>query len=222
MSHMYDIVHEDKDIIVIHKMPGIAVQSSRISEPDIESALKKYLKEKDNSDYLGVVHRLDQPVEGLLVFAKNQKAAASLSKQVTDGDKTMEKIYRARVYGYMPDEKGELVDMLYKDTKASVSVVVSDAKDSRYKQAKKARLCYEVLSEDEKTQQLKIKLFTGRFHQIRAQLSNVGCPILGDMKYGNEYSVAYSKELGVNSIDLVAYELSFVHPATGKKLNFSL
>lgn len=222
MSHLYDIVHEDKDIIVIHKMAGVAVQSSRISEPDIESSLKKYLKDNEGSDYLGVVHRLDQPVEGLLVFAKNQKAAASLSKQVTDGDKTMEKIYRARVYGYMPDEKGELTDMLYKDSKTSMAIVIKDGRDARYKQAKKAKLSYEVMEEDEKTQILRVKLFTGRFHQIRVQLAGVGCPILGDVKYGNEYSMEYSRSLGLKNVDLVAYELSFIHPSSGKKMSFSI
>lgn len=221
-SSMYHILYEDKDIIVIHKMPGVAVQSGSISKIDIESLLKKYLKDSTGSDYLGIVHRLDQPVEGILVFAKNSLAAADLSKQVTGDNKDMEKLYKALVYGYMPEDKGQLVDMLYKDTKASMAKVITDTKSPLYKQAKKARLGYEVIKEDEKTQLLKINLETGRFHQIRCQLSNIGCPILGDLKYGNQYSIEYAKATEVSNIALTAYSLSFNHPVTKKRMSFTI
>ena len=212
------ILYEDKEIIVCHKAAGIAVQSARIGMPDMESTLKNYLVAKNpgNMPYLGVVHRLDQPVEGVLVFAKNKKAAAGLTGQITSGSVTKE--YLAVTAQKVEKVQGHLEDYLKKDGKTNTSAVVTPETDG----AKKAVLDYEVLNEvsDERTLTgkrilVRIQLGTGRHHQIRVQMTHAGMPLLGDRKYNPEDSSGLP--LGLCSCHLV-----FRHPVTGKKLEFQV
>ena len=304
------VIFEDKDIIVIHKPAGIAVQTARIGQQDVVSELKNYLAGKTfdnaagktigntlgkttdktsgkptgkptgasavNSPYLGVIHRLDQPVEGVLVFAKNPKAAAALSKQMQGGDFCKE--YMAVVCGKAPKTEENLVDYLKKD--GDKALVYNAEKPSNGKEnaaekhasdpeAKKAVLHYTLLEEkcieetsieekcvaenhvannetedratkDKATKDktakdnqvennaatylslLRVQLETGRFHQIRAQLSNAGMPILADAKYGNEISNQMARNLRVRNVALCAVRLTFTHPITGKNMEYTI
>lgn len=220
------IIYEDKDILVCYKPAGIAVQTASVGQQDMVSELKNYLATAGNSGkepYVGVVHRLDQPVSGVLVFAKHPSAAASLSAQIQDG--RAGKIYRALVYGIFErgTKEGVLEDILIKDAKTNTSrVIKSDSREAA--QGKKAKLSYQVLEEKnvEGTlySEIEILLYTGRHHQIRVQLSNAGHPILGDTKYGTPESAALSSILD-KGLKLCAYRLSFIHPDTKKEVTFT-
>ena len=222
------ILFEDDELIVCHKPAGLPVQTKKPGMPDMESELKNYLHGKGQQPIIYVIHRLDQPVEGILVFAKTKNASASLTKQVglnKDEDK-MHKIYEAVVYGKMPADNGSLTDIIAMDPVTNKSFIVKDeneikAKATKYK-PKEARLEYTVILSDEKTSTLKIRLYTGRHHQIRLQMANAGCPLLGDLKYGSEESVNYSKEKNIRNVTLKAVSLTFKHPVTNEELNFSI
>lgn len=219
MDQRIGIVYEDDALIVCHKHPGIAVQTAAPGQADMVSELKKYLAQKCGSNpYLAVVHRLDQPVEGLLVFAKTKEAAAFLSEQVQNPGDGFCKEYTAKVYGKMPQPEGELVDHLVKDARSNTSRVVSE-KD---KNGKKSVLYYEVTGETEQTQTLRIRLKTGRHHQIRVQLSHAGCPILGDTRYGTEDAKRYASEQGIRQLCLCASRLEFTHPVSKKRMKYSI
>ncbi|MCD8153697.1 MAG: RluA family pseudouridine synthase [Clostridiales bacterium] len=208
------ILYEDKEILVYRKPAGLAVQCARVGTPDLESGLRNYLalKNHENSPYIGVVHRLDQPVEGLLVFAKTSASAADLAKQMTKG--CMVKEYLAVTRGKPPKEQDVLVDYLKKDGRRNSSVSVSRGTPG----AKRAELSYHVLgvrqsSGGEEKYLLKICLKTGRHHQIRVQLSGRGMPLLGDRKYNP--AEKESVPLG-----LCAFRLTFFHPVGGEKMCF--
>lgn len=217
------ILYEDDSIIVIHKPRGLAVQSAKSYEKDVVSLLKEYLGnnrflsngQRKEEPYVGVIHRLDQPVEGIVVFAKNQNTAANLSKQV-QGD-NMNKHYTAIVEGKPEGSKEtELRNLIYKDSKAGKAVIVNENCDpSNLKSAKEAILKYNVLEyrKQEDVAVVEVKLITGRFHQIRAQFSSMGHPVVGDKKYG-------SSKAFPGGIALTADKLTFVHPKTGKKTEF--
>lgn len=230
------IIYEDNDIIVIQKPAGIAVQTAQVGRIDVVSELKNYM---GKNPYLGVIHRLDQPVEGLLVFAKNPKAAANLSAQLTKEDFCKE--YLAVVCGKPAENSGELVDYLVKDGAVArvcenVSGEVQSAgQNSRQDNGKTAggakadvsklaTLHYERKETKEiageEISLLKIRLETGRFHQIRVQMSHAGYPILGDTKYGSEKSRQVSTEAGVRNVALCAYRLCFKHPVQKKVLEY--
>lgn len=218
------IMHEDEDILIIHKPSGIATQTDRMGQADVVSELKNYLAKNGKDTYIGVIHRLDQPVEGLLVFAKNKKAAAQLSKQITDG--TLKKYYFALVYGLPCQEDGEFVDELVK-CPGNVSAVKETIQDTKLReQAKKARLqyhcCYTKDYQDKKYSLVEIELFTGRHHQIRVQMSYHQLPLLGDNKYGSIESQTLSQEFGIAKTALLAYRLVLKHPRTGKMVEFEL
>lgn len=214
------ILHEDNDIIVCHKPAGIATQTARVGQADMVSEIANYLAAKKDgggkSPYVGVVHRLDQPVEGILVFAKNKQAAADLSRQAAGEE--MKKEYLALVCGRGTQRSGELTDYLWKDGKTNTSRVVP----MEVKGAKEARLSYEVVWEKPPEALVKICLHTGRHHQIRVQMANAGMPLLGDHKYADEEALALSKELGIRETALCAYRLSFTHPKTGKRMRFEI
>lgn len=221
-----EMIYEDEHILVCHKPAGIAVQTASSFQQDMVSELKNYLAEGgDKNPYIGVIHRLDQPVSGVLVFAKNQTAAASLSAQVQKGG--MEKIYQLLVYGSFPEgsKEGILEDILYKDGKTNTSrIVKSDSKEAKL--GKKAKLAYKVL-EEYKTEKgiysrLEVKLFTGRHHQIRVQMAGSSHPILGDTKYGNEDSLDLDKALESKGLKLCACRLTLKHPGSGKVMNFKV
>lgn len=203
-----DIIYEDGDILVCHKPAGVATQTKRLGQQDMESLLKNYRAKKGEPPQIWVVHRLDQPVEGVMVFAKNQKAAADLSKQVQQH--IIGKYYYA-VSAHVPKEKaGVLEDYLLTDKKANVTQVVeADIRD-----AKKAKLEYEVVETYEDKTLIRVKLHTGRQHQIRVQLANMGSPLIGDSKYGE----GQSRE----GLALCSYRLEFIHPTTKKEMKFEV
>ncbi|MCD7835900.1 MAG: RluA family pseudouridine synthase [Lachnospiraceae bacterium] len=214
-----EIIYEDDYVLVCYKPAALASQTARVGQPDVVSELRNYLNEKSAGaakGYLGIVHRLDQPVEGLLVFARTQKAAAGLSAQLTGG--TLNKSYYAVICGRPEKREAELTDYLEK--KDGRAVVVRDSR----RKGQRAVLHYKIIAEKEVLScsvfLAEIKIDTGRFHQIRAQMANAGMPLLGDMKYGNEISANISRQLNVRNTALCAYELEFKHPVNGKKMHF--
>lgn len=248
--NQHRILHEDSDIIVCHKPAGIATQTARVGQADMVSEITNYLAAKEGaaagkSPHVSVVHRLDQPVEGILVFAKNKHAAADLSRQAAGKD--MKKEYLALVCGKAITRTGELTNYLLKDGRTNVSRVVPP----EVKGAKQARLSYEILQDalpealfsvrgdawgvsgEGSTEDglfesglrcalVRVCLYTGRHHQIRVQMANAGMPLLGDQKYADRASLALSKKLGIRETALCAYRLAFTHPKTGKRMQFEV
>ena len=205
------VIFEDNHIIVVEKMPNIPSQSDKTEDEDLLSIVKQYLKAKYNKPgnvYLGLVHRLDRPVGGVMVFAKTSKAASRLSEQVRN--KEIKKKYLAVVDGKLKQRSGILENYLYKDERNNISKVVSKEK----RNSKFASLDYEVLCYNEKKDLslLRVNLHTGRHHQIRVQLSNFGHSIFGDQKYGRR---GKGKQIA-----LWAYELELVHPISKEKMVF--
>ncbi len=231
MSNSIDYLYEDEDILVCHKAAGLATEGARAGRMDVISAARNYLARKDNMDnkgrqrnlppYVATVNRLDQPVEGVLVLAKNKKAASDLAGQIKE--KSVQKYYYALCYGNPPEDKGHLTDYLYRRADNGLAEVVTDEKEAAIGgEAKKAELDYEVIARSEDTALLRIHLLTGRFHQIRVQLSSRGFPILGDEKYCSDDSREYSQKAGIKFPCLVAYKYVFKHPKTGKKMEFEI
>ena len=206
------IQYEDKDLLVVYKPAGLATQSARVTRPDLVSVVTRHLKGAP----VYVVHRLDQPVEGLLVLAKTKQAAARLNKQLLAG--TLNKQYYALVHQEAEElpAEGTLVDHLWKDPQTQKAEIVTQASGK----GKQAKLQYRVLARENNTALLDVGIETGRFHQIRAQLAHAGFPILGDQKYGTQASVERSMELGIKNVSLFAYALTFTHPKTGKQMTF--
>jgi len=178
----------------------------------MESMLRTYRMQKGDPSYIGVVHRLDQPVSGVMVFAKTKEAAADLSRQIAT--KTADKYYYAVTDGIPDKAKGVLEDYLLKDGKTNLSKVV----DSKTAGAKRAELSYEVLAENQTQALLRIKLATGRHHQIRVQMANAGCALVGDRKYNFKENI----KAGNQPMCLCSYKLGFLHPVTKKKMIFEI
>ncbi len=233
MERSVEILYEDEDVIVCRKPAGLATETARVGQADVASELKKGLaarrrktgKTREGEPYLGMVHRLDQPVEGLLVFGKSREVTAKLSAQLGGG--SFHKRYRAVVCGELPQKEGELVDFLYKNRENRA--VVTTEQEALSRGARRAVLRYRVLgvrslpagSCEESISLLEISIDTGRFHQIRAQMAHAGHPLLGDRKYGEERSLLLSGELGVKNVALCACEIAFSHPVTGRTLQFT-
>ena len=206
-----NVIYEENHIIVVEKPVNIPSQGDKTGDIDMLTIIKQYLKEKYNKPgnvYLGLVHRLDRPVGGVMVFAKTSKAAARLSEQVRE--KIFRKKYLVIVNGKFKDNKGVLEDYLLKNEKTNMSRVVTE----ETKSAKYAKLDYEVLKYDSELNLsvLRINLYTGRHHQIRVQLSSRGHSIYGDQKYGGR---GHGKQ-----ICLWAYELTIQHPITKEDMTF--
>ena len=225
------IIYEDPHIIVCHKPAGMPVQSARIGAADMVSLLKNHLASAakgigtNKPPYLAVIHRLDQPVEGLLVFAKTPAAAKDLNRQLISSG--FGKYYRAVVNGIPEPPEGTLENYMVKDGRTNTSRICTKETHG----AKLARLHYrtEKICEDSKpvTSLVKIKLDTGRHHQIRVQMAHLGCPLAGDRKYGRIF--ADSPDTGSlihknnsTALKLCAYRLEFKHPANGKEMTFEL
>ena len=205
------IIYEDNHIIVVEKPVNIPSQGDKTGDQDMLTIIKAYLKEKYNKPgdvYLGLIHRLDRPTGGVMVFAKTSKAAARLSEQVRN--KEFEKKYLCIVDGKLEKEKGTFKDYLLKIEKTNTSKI----SDSKNKNAKEAILDYEVLKYNEEINLsvVKVLLHTGRHHQIRVQFSSRGHSLYGDQKYGTR---GRGKQLA-----LWAFSLSFNHPTTKERLNF--
>ncbi len=206
------IIYEDEAIIVCHKPPGTAVQTRRLGEPDMESLLKNYRAGRGEPPYIGVVHRLDQPVQGVMVFAKTKEAAAYLSRQISAG--LADKCYYAMVHGVPEKKKGRIADELLRDAGTNTSAVVAHGTAG----AKHAELSYEVVASKGGRSILKIKLFTGRHHQIRVQLAHAGFPIVGDRKYSFRENLSRSGE----PLALCSYKIGIKHPLTHRKQEFEI
>lgn len=213
-----NILYEDEAIIVCVKEAGVATQTKQFGQKDMESILKNYRATKGEQPYIGIVHRLDQPVSGVMVFAKNKEAAADLSKQIAT--KAADKFYYAVTDG-VPEAKnslksgtGTLEDYLLRDGKSNISKVVSKGTAG----AKRAELSYEVLTQNGKNAIVRIKLETGRHHQIRVQMAHAGWPLVGDRKYNfKENMQSMSK-----NVSLCSYKIAFRHPVTKKKMEFEI
>lgn len=210
-----EIIYEDSEVIVCIKPAGIATQSKRIGSPDMVSILKNHIAKNSKTKqppYLAVIHRLDQPVTGLLVFAKTPSAAKELNRQLqSDG---FGKYYRTWLAGSLPSSEGDCVDYLVKDGRTNTSSVCT--KDTP--QAKRAELHYKVIEQKNGCTLAEITLKTGRHHQIRVQMSHLGCPIVGDSKYG----AAPDSASGFDGLQLFACRLTFKHPRTHQQMEFHL
>ena len=211
MNEKLKVIYEDNHILVVEKPPNVPSQSDKTNDIDMLTICKKYIKEKYNKPgnvYLGLIHRLDRPVGGIMIFAKTSKSASRLSNQVRE--KIFKKKYLAVVDGKPESKTGILEDYLYKDERNNISKVVTKDK----KNAKYAKLEYELIVYDEvkNLSLLSINLYTGRHHQIRVQLSNFGHSIFGDQKYGTR---GQGKQIA-----LWAYELEIEHPITKEKMTF--
>ena len=205
------VIFEDNHIIVVEKPVNIPSQGDKTGDIDMLTIIKEYLKEKYNKPgnvYLGLIHRLDRPVGGVMVFAKTSKAAGRLSEQVRE--KVFQKTYLVIANGKMDKTKGVLEDYLLKNEKNNMSKVVKEGT----KNSKFASLDYEVLKYNEEIDLslLKINLHTGRHHQIRVQLSSRNHSIYGDQKYGGR---GHGKQIA-----LWAYKLKIQHPITKEEMIF--
>ena len=198
-----NVLYEDNHLLIVEKPVNIAVQEDASKDMDLLNMLKSYIKEKYNKPgdvYLGLVHRLDRPVGGVMVFARTSKAASRLSNELRK--QQIYRKYKAIIRGTLPNKQGELVDYLYKDRKKNLVSVVS----SKNKDGKKAILEYKVLSKKDNLSMLEVELKTGRSHQIRVQLANQGTPLYGDQKYGEDVNKHGQQ------IALWASSLSVKHP----------
>lgn len=202
-----NVIYEDNHIIVVEKIVNVPSQADSSKDLDMLTIVKQYIKEKYNKEgnvYLGLVHRLDRPVGGIMVFARTSKAASRLSKEVRD--KNFSKTYLTIVHGKMKNNSGRLIDKILKNEKTNTTYLDN-------KNGKEAILDYEVLLYDRKENLslLKINLITGRHHQIRFQMSNNLTPIYGDQRYGTNDK---------KQIALYAYKLEFIHPVRKEKMTF--
>ena len=206
-----NILYEDNHLIVVHKLPNIASCPDSSNDLDLFTAIKSYIKEKYHKPgnvYLGLVHRLDRPTAGIMVYAKTSKAAERLSKQIQNNE--FKKTYYAIIEG-KPKDKDTLKDYLYKDEKTNTSYISNEQK------GKLALLEYQTLNTINNLSLVKINLLTGRHHQIRVQFSSRNYPLYGDHKYNKKY-INDNK----TSLALIAKELSFNHPTTKELLHFEI
>ena len=205
MDKLPEILFEDNHLIIVNKRPGQLVQGDKTGDEPLVDTLKEYIKEKYNKPgnvFLGVVHRLDRPTSGIVVFARTSKALERLNKLFKE--RNVKKTYWAVVKNAPPKEQETLTHHLVRNENKNKSFAYQRPE----KNSKEARLTYQVLKKLDNFHLLEVELHTGRHHQIRVQLSAIGCPIKGDLKYGFDRS---NKD---GSIHLHARELQFVHPVT--------
>lgn len=204
------VVYEDNHIVVVNKTSSEIVQGDKTGDTPLSETVKQYLKEKyakPGNVFLGVVHRLDRPVSGLVVFARTGKALARLNEMFRDGE--VKKTYWAIVKSCPKEPEGELVHYLVRNEKQNKSY----AYDQEARNSKKAVLRYRLIGHSERYHLLEVELMTGRHHQIRCQFAKIGCPIKGDLKYG------FARSNPDGSISLHARSVSFVHPVSKKTIS---
>ena len=209
---MLDVLYEDNQIIVVVKPHNKPTQADESGDEDLLNEVKNYIKEKYNKPgeaYVGLVHRLDRPTGGIMVFAKTSKAAGRLCDQIKNDE--MKKTYYVVCQGKLRSTGETLVNYLKKDEKNNIVKLVSQGETG----AKKAELKYKVLESKDNLHLLEVELVTGRSHQIRVQLSGIGLPVFGDTKYNKNTKEKISKNLA-----LWAGRLEFVHPVTKKTMVF--
>ncbi|MDD2387007.1 MAG: RluA family pseudouridine synthase [Bacteroidales bacterium] len=198
-----DILYEDNHLIAVNKKVRQIVQGDKTGDLPLSALVKEYIKKKYHKPgevYIGVPHRLDRPVSGVIIFAKTSKALIRLNELFKN--KTVTKKYYAIVDKHPPKKEDKLEGYIYRDTKKNKSFV----RQKNEPDTKFASLSYKLINSSEKFFLLEIDLHTGRHHQIRCQLADIGCPIRGDLKYGYQRA---NKNMGIN---LHAIELSFIHP----------
>ena len=199
------VVYEDNHLIIVNKTASEIVQGDKTGDTPLSETVKQYIKEKyakPGNVFLGVVHRLDRPVSGLVVFTKTSKALARLNEMFRNSE--VKKTYWAIVKQRPPQDEGELVNYLVRNEKQNKSY----AYDKEVKNSKKAVLHYRLIGHSQNYFLLEVDLKTGRHHQIRCQLAKMGCPIKGDLKYG------FARSNPDGSICLHAHRVKFVHPVS--------
>lgn len=199
------VVYEDNHLIIVNKTASEIVQGDKTGDTPLSETVKQYIKEKyakPGNVFLGVVHRLDRPVSGLVVFAKTSKALARLNEMFRNSE--VKKTYWAIVKQRPPQDEGELVNYLVRNEKQNKSY----AYDKEVMNSKKAVLHYRLIGHSQNYFLLEVDLKTGRHHQIRCQLAKMGCPIKGDLKYG------FARSNPDGSICLHAHRVKFVHPVS--------
>lgn len=207
-----EVVYEDNHIIIVNKAPGEIVQGDKTGDEPLVETVRRYLKEKYNKPgnvFCGVVHRLDRPVAGLVIFAKTSKALGRLNEMLRDGK--IKKTYWALVRNRPPKDSDRLVHYITSTEKNNKSYATVSPKAG----AKEAALSYEVIGRTDRFTLLSINLETGRKHQIRVQLSSIGSPIRGDLKYGD------TRSNPDGSISLQAHEIEFEHPVSHQMIKVS-
>lgn len=204
------VIYEDNHIIVVNKEAGEIVQGDKTGDKPLSETVKEYIKEKYNKPgnvFLGVVHRLDRPVSGLVIFARTSKALQRLNKMFSNGE--VHKTYWAITQNTPEKPEGTLVNMIVRNEKQNKSY----AYDKEVPNSKKAILEYKVIGHSDRYALIEVHLMTGRHHQIRCQLSHIGCPIKGDLKYGAKRSNPDG------SISLLSRHVEFVHPISKKLIS---
>jgi 23S rRNA pseudouridine1911/1915/1917 synthase len=207
-----EILYEDNHIIAINKKSSQIVQSDKTGDEPLVELLKKFIKERDNKPgdvFLGVVHRLDRPVGGVIIFAKTTKSLVRMHELFRTGE--VKKTYLAIVKNAPPKEQDIITHYLFRNEERNKSYAYHFPK----KNTKEARLEYTVVDRSDNYILLKIRLFTGRHHQIRCQLAAIGSPVKGDLKYG------FDRANRDASISLIAYSISFVHPVKKEIINIT-
>ncbi len=204
------ILHEDNHIIVALKPQNVPTCEDSSKDKDMLTMIKEYIKEtyhKEGNVYLGLVHRLDRPTGGIMVFAKSSKAASRLSEQLRNGD--FEKRYYAVLCGTPKEEKATLINYLKKNAINNMVYICTKTESG----AKLAELSYTTLETNGELSLVDVRLGTGRSHQIRVQMNGIGCPVYGDMRYGGEKAVK-------GHLALWSYYLAFTHPVSKERLVF--
>jgi len=206
---MVEVLYEDNHLIAVYKKPSDLSQSDKTGDSALDSDVKKYIAEKYKKPgevFLGVVHRLDRPVGGVMLFARTSKALQRMNEIFRTRD--VKKTYLAIVNERPPEDEADLTHYLKKNEKQNKTYVY----DTEVKGSKQASLTYRLAGRSERYFLLEIELHSGRHHQIRAQLEKIGCPIKGDLKYG------YPRSNEDASICLFARRLEFVHPVKKEKV----
>lgn len=206
------VLYEDNHLIIVNKAPSEIVQGDKTGDKPLSETVKEYLKEKYNKPgnvFCGVTHRLDRPTSGVVVFTKTSKALSRMNEMFKNGE--VDKTYWAIVKKMPPKDEATLIHYLIKNEKTNKSM----AYDTEKPHTKKAVLHYKLIARSDNYFLLEVKIDTGRHHQIRCQLSKIGCPIKGDLKYGAERSNPDG------SISLHARNISFIHPVSKEQINVS-
>ena len=213
-----EVLFEDEYLLACVKPAGVPSQSDKSNDEDMVTIVKSYLFDNSDSNeepYVSILHRLDRPVGGVMIFAKTKDVAANLSKQQQEGNMT--KYYQAIVTGELPEEYGEFNDYMVKDSKTNLSRICNKNEAG----AKLASLSYELLDEFETDEgildYILIKLNTGRHHQIRLQMASRGCGIWGDTKYNPKFK---NKKTKFKQIALFSSRIELKHPVTGEQMIF--
>ncbi len=209
---MVEVLYEDNHLIAVRKKPADLSQGDKTGDLTLADEVKKYIAgkyDKPGNVFLGIIHRLDRPVGGVMLFARTSKALERLNESFREGN--IRKTYLAIVKERPPEDTATLTHFLKKNEKQNKTYVY----ESEVKGSKKASLSYRLAGRSDRYYLVEIELHSGRHHQIRAQMAKIGCPVKGDLKYG------YSRSNEDGSISLFARRLEFDHPVTKKKISIT-